>query len=473
MLSSPLRLSALQAEIRGALDEHFQGRTWWLIAELQDITDQGTRIFFSFLEKSATDTPLARMSGAVINAEAITSFRNFEDITGRKIEQLNGQQVLVRVAIVIHPTAGIRLNTLDISHEFMLGQLEQQRQATLRKLLSKPGIQYTDGKWHSPNKMLQLPRVIQRIAVISSAAAAGYEDFTHKLQTNLWQYSFHIEGFFTLVQGDSAAEAMKNQLLLIHERMQQSRPFDVVVIIRGGGAQSDLLPFDQFILAHPVSRFPIPIITGIGHQKNESITDLMAHTSVKTPTEAAQFIINHNHHFEEQLLKIYTAVLQQTQTRITQHRLHLEKHTTTITSGTRLLMNTMTTQLTRTETKISAVSLEYIRHTTISVNQLKDQVNNSSIRFIKNQATRWKLIHENIISRIPIFMERQQQQLNFIEERIRLLSPETILKRGYAYVSQGDSILTKAQQAQFNQPLVVHFKDGKLTTTINTITSNE
>lgn len=473
MSNTPLKLSELQAEIRGTLDERFQGRSWWIIAELQDITDQGNRIFFTFLEKSTANMPLARMGGAVIQPEAIVSFRNFEDITGQKIDQLAGQQVLVRVTVVLHPTVGIRLNTLDISHEYMLGQLEQQRQATFRKLLTKPGIYFTEGKWLTPNKKLQLPSVIQHIAVISSASAAGYEDFAHKLNNNPWRYRFTIKSFFTLVQGDGAAEAMKDELLHIHEQIQKGVQFDAVVIIRGGGAQSDLLPFDSFTIAYPVSRFPIPIITGIGHHKNESITDLMAYTSVKTPTEAAQFILNHNRQFEDALLTSYDELLQTARLRLTHQRLNLEKMTTLLTSGTRLLMNAFTAQLSRIETTVITSSVNYIQNSNNRLKRDQEKLKLSSLQLVKNRAGEMRYLQQRFSLRIPFLFERRNNQLDLAAERIRLLHPENILRRGYAYVMQGEKILTAAQQAQAEQPLIIHFNDGHITTTLIKITPNE
>ncbi|MGL5892274.1 MAG: exodeoxyribonuclease VII large subunit, partial [Bacteroidia bacterium] len=385
---------------------------------------------------------------------------------------LKGQQVLVRVTVTLHRTAGLRLNVLDIDHHFMLGQLEQQRQETYRKLAAKPGVQLINGRWQTPNKQLELPAVLQHIAVITSASAAGFEDFSHKLRHDAAQYGFVIEGFFAQLQGEGAAESMRDQLLAVYERSRRIK-FDVVVIIRGGGAQSDLLPFDSFSLAWPVAKFPIPVITGIGHQRNESITDSMAHTALKTPTEAAQFIIDHNLAYETELNEVYQRILQHSSNKIATQKLMLEKTSAALAGGIRMLLSEHAGKLTRTETTVTAGSRNLLRNAPATVNRLQEQIAGGALRMNRNAAAAVLQLQQNIKQTAQQKLERSSHELTMLTERVRLLHPDNVLRRGYAYITQQNNVITAAAKLSSEKEIIVHFHDGNVHTQINSISINE
>ncbi|MFN8711666.1 MAG: exodeoxyribonuclease VII large subunit [Bacteroidota bacterium] len=472
MNNTPLKLTQLQDLVRGTLEAAFQGQSWWVIADADEIDDRGSIIYLTFIEKGSDNAPAARFAGWVNNPDALTRFRNFEDITGKLVRDLRGLQVLVRVTVTLHRTAGLRLNVLDIDPHFMLGQLEQQRQETYRKLAAKPGVQLVNGRWQTPNKQLELPAVIQHIAVITSASAAGFEDFSHKLRNDTLQYGFVIEGFFAQLQGEGAAESMRDQLLAVYERSRSIR-FDVVVIIRGGGAQSDLLPFDSFSLAWPVAKFPIPVITGIGHQRNESITDTMAHTALKTPTEAAQFIIDHNLAYETELDEIYQRILQHSSRKIAAEKLMLEKTSAVLAGSIRKLLSEHAGKLTRTETTVTSGSKNLLRNAPVTVNRLQEQIAAGAQRMNRNAATAIAQLQQNIKQSAQHNIERSSHELTMLTERVRLLHPDNVLRRGYAYVTQQNSVITAVSKLDNEKEIIVHFHDGTATTQLNSISINE
>jgi exodeoxyribonuclease VII large subunit len=261
---------------------------------------------FELIEKvPGTDNLLARFLGRAWG-DGAQHIALFESRTGQKFG--NNIQVLVRVKVNFHATYGLQLQLTDLDHTFTLGVLEQQRQQTLKKLCREnPQLIKKDGEdYWTKNKSLQLPGVIQKIAVITGKTSAGWQDFHHSLETNLYSYKFSITSYFTDVQGKDKALAMQNALVDI---FQSSTQYDLVVIIRGGGAQPDLLLFDHYLVGRAIARFPVPVFTGIGHQKNITIADMMAHTSLKTPTKVADAIINHNRQFEDQLVTIQKTIL--------------------------------------------------------------------------------------------------------------------------------------------------------------------
>jgi exodeoxyribonuclease VII large subunit len=210
----------------------------------------------------------------------------FEKNTGQAFT--NNLHVLVQVSVDYHALYGLSVSVLDIDSNFMLGILEQQRNATLERLVKENDFIQKEGDGYSTyNSQLKLAAVIHKVAVISSSSSAGNEDFRHTMQHNDFGYVFQIDDYYTVVQGDNNAKLFLNKLIEIYST---GIPYDAIVINRGGGSQSDFLIFDNYNIGRAVAKFPIPVITGIGHQKNVSITDLMAHTHTKTPTKAAEFI---------------------------------------------------------------------------------------------------------------------------------------------------------------------------------------
>src|SRR5690606_28233649 len=182
---------------------------------------------------------------------------------------------------------GLSLTLIDLDPNFTLGNLERLRKETLRRLVQEnpDHVSLVKDQYVTRNKQLKLNCVIQRIALIGSPRSEGYTDFVHTMDHNQFGYTFAIDYYYSAVQGVSAEHELVKTLLQVYEKSKQS-PYDCVVITRGGGAKTDFLVFDTYALSRIVARFPIPIITGIGHHKDVSIVDLMAHTPTKTPTKA-------------------------------------------------------------------------------------------------------------------------------------------------------------------------------------------
>jgi exodeoxyribonuclease VII large subunit len=202
----------------------------------------------------------------------------FEQETGQAFT--SGIKVLVNVSVEFHELYGYSLTVLDIDPTYTVGDMERKRREILRQLEEEGVIDL--------NKELEMPLLPQRVAVISSATAAGYGDFCNQLANNPRGYGFRTELFPAIMQGERVEESILSALDAINERLDE---FDVVVIIRGGGATSDLSGFDTYLLAASCAQFPLPIITGIGHERDDTVIDKVAHTRVKTPTAAAEFLI--------------------------------------------------------------------------------------------------------------------------------------------------------------------------------------
>jgi len=307
-----IRLSELNQKIGAAIFNTFSNASYWVVADVTSHSFRDQKGYHSFVlveKDTMTNRILAQIPGKAWGAGADRIFL-FEKQTGQKFT--NNINVLVNVSVEYHPVYGLQVNLVDIDPAFTLGVLEQQRRNVLDELVKKNPefIQRVGDRFITKNNQLKLNVVIQRIAIISSKTSAGAEDFLHTLENNPFGYRFWVDNYHTVVQGESNADQF---LAKIIEVFNSGKPYDAVVIARGGGAQTDFLMFDSYSIGRAIARFPIPIITGIGHQKNETIADLMAHTQTKTPTKAAEFIIAHNRTYEDKVMSLQQRIVNRSQ----------------------------------------------------------------------------------------------------------------------------------------------------------------
>ena len=254
--------------------------TYWVQAELSDVrSNYSGHCYLEFIQKDASGNNLIAKARGTIWSNIYKMLKPyFEQETGQAFT--SGIKVLVQVSVEFHELYGYSLTVLDIDPTYTVGDMERKRREILRQLEEEGVIDL--------NKELEMPMLPQRIAVISSATAAGYGDFCNQLSNNPRGYGFRTELFPAIMQGERVEESILSALDAINNRLEE---FDVVVIIRGGGATSDLSGFDTYLLAASCAQFPLPIITGIGHERDDTVIDKVAHTRVKTPTAAAEFLI--------------------------------------------------------------------------------------------------------------------------------------------------------------------------------------
>ena len=254
--------------------------TYWVQAELSDVrSNYSGHCYLEFIQKDAGGNNLIAEARGTIWSNIYKMLKPyFEQETGQAFT--SGIKVLVQVSVEFHELYGYSLTVLDIDPTYTVGDMERKRREILRQLEEEGVIDLI--------KELEMPMLPQRIAVISSATAAGYGDFCNQLANIPRGYGFRTELFPAIMQGERVEESILSALDAINNRLEE---FDVVVIIRGGGATSDLSGFDTYLLAASCAQFPLPIITGIGHERDDTVIDKVAHTRVKTPTAAAEFLI--------------------------------------------------------------------------------------------------------------------------------------------------------------------------------------
>ena len=250
---------------------------YWVRAEIASMSVRG-HCYMELVEKSENGILAAKMRATCwSNVYALLS-AYFAQETGQSLHV--GLQVLLEVSVEYHAVYGLSLNVWSIDPTYTLGDLAKQRQATIRQLTEDGVMEF--------QRALEVPSLPRRVAVISSADAAGYGDFCDQLKHNRFGFAFVTQLYPAVVQGDTAARSIINALGAI---AAQEEEWDVVVIIRGGGASTDLSCFDDYMLASHCAQFPLPIVAGIGHTRDVSVVDMVVHASVKTPTAAAEWLV--------------------------------------------------------------------------------------------------------------------------------------------------------------------------------------
>ena len=250
---------------------------YWVCAEIASMSVRG-HCYMELVEKAENGILAAKVRATCWNNVYNLLSAYFVQETGQSLHV--GLQVMLEVSVEFHAVYGLSLNVWNIDPTYTLGDLAKQRQATIQQL-TEDGVM-------DLQKALQIPSLPRRVAVISSADAAGYGDFCDQLKHNRFGFKFHVQLYPAVVQGDTAARSVVQALNSIAALEEE---WDVVVIIRGGGASTDMSCFDDYNLASHCAQFPLPIIAGIGHTRDVSVVDMVVHTSVKTPTAAAEWLI--------------------------------------------------------------------------------------------------------------------------------------------------------------------------------------
>lgn len=468
--SNPIRLSQLTAGISEALQQAFTDSRFWVIADITNHSYKAEKNYHNFdmVEKESGSANLLAKVAAKAWGVGARQISAFEAQTGQRFT--NNIQVLALVAVEYHPVYGLTLSLLDIDTNFTLGVLQQQRKATLERLVAENEfISRLGNTYITHNNGLELKPVIQRIALLSSSISAGAEDFKHTLENNSFGYKFKVDDYFSSVQGDRNAGQFLSKLIEIYN---SGIIYDAVVITRGGGAQTDFLLFDNYRIARAVAKFPIPIITGIGHQKDQSITDLMVHTQTKTPTKAAEFIIAHNRTFEQGLLSLQKDILIATQQLLSSHNKSL--------SNTRhsILIDSKDT-LARSKERLSSMNHEVA----VLAKGLLHQHNRKLLQVTSNAitGTRISLANRNneiysmaaTLKRASLSnLKSRYSQLDNFSTTVKLMSPSNILKKGYALVKVNGTIVSNAELIEKGTTIEVVLSETHIRSTVIDKTEN-
>jgi exodeoxyribonuclease VII large subunit len=464
MTNQPIKLSEFATHIRNVIDNGFAGQLFWVIAEISNFTPRKGIQYFHLVEKDEASGSLLAEISAISFQQGVSEMEAFERETGQKFS--NGIKVMAQVSVAFHEIYGLKVHLIRLDPSFTKGELQKQREATLNRLVveNPDSVQFIEGKYYSRNQTIELPLVISNVAVISSETSAGLEDFRHTLQSNPFNYHFNIELFHTKVQGDEDGKKSVERLIEVFHRKDE---FDIVVIVRGGGAQTDFLMYDSYNLARAIARFPIPVFTGLGHLKDISICDLMAHTSEKTPTKVAEKIIAHNRAFEDSITNLRQLIIIRAQQIVATHKELL--------SDKNLLIRHQTNQLLQEH----AQSLNQIRQVVANRSVAAVYKNRNALHDIGRRLSTKPLIRINqakhqLDSHIEVLelasarlIKNNKGYIKHYQSLFHLLSPARTLARGFAIIKQNDKIISNSKALKSGDEIQVYLSGTDITATIN------
>ncbi len=472
MTPTELTLSELNLLIRDTLEEAFAGLVW-VKAEISEFTvNRNGHCYLELVDTDPVTNQVTARARATIWSYTFRMMKPyFETTTGQAFS--NGLKVLISAKVEFHPLYGLSLNIRDIDPAYTMGDMARKRREIILRLQQ-------DGVFDM-NRELELPVVPQRIAVISSPTAAGLRDFTDQLSRNPAGIRFYTRLFPATMQGAETASSIIRALEHIY---QFEDAFDVVVIIRGGGAQLDLASFDHYELAYHLAQFPIPVITGIGHDKDETIVDLVAHTKMKTPTAVAEFLIAGAEAFEQKLgeaevycsgllserMKKENDALQLAGNRLKQGLKHLikeEEHGFNL--SVLRLKNTIPSFLQRHETlflrhryRLQLKGSGMIRDQFHLCRGKAGDLQVLSRRFMENREKRMIQIRDGTRARLPELLKVQQSKLQVISEKVRLVDPLQVLKRGYSLTYHEGKLVRSVHDLAEGDQLTTRLHDGEV-----------
>ncbi|HEY3330747.1 MAG TPA: exodeoxyribonuclease VII large subunit [Capsulimonadaceae bacterium] len=383
--------------------------TYWVVAEIAEFKHSPRGYcHLTFVQKNG-DTLVAKINAVMWRPATQSLLPRFRSSTGKDLAP--GMNVLVRVGVTFHTAYGMQLEVHDVDPNYTLGEMARKRREILERLENEGRL--------TRNKALSFPLCPQRIAVISSATAAGYEDFVAQITGNIHGFAFRVQLFPSLMQGNGAEAQVVAALAAI---ARDSHLFDAVVMIRGGGSTVDLSCFDSYAIGAAIADFPLPVITGIGHERDDSVADLCANTRVKTPTAAAEHLIGIVRAYSDRVEYAWSRIATISLDRICDEKMRIEGATRTLTSRA-----------------IARADLENARLQSAA----------ASIRSVSARTT-----------------ERSGDRLERIDSMVRLLDPANILKRGYSITYAGGRAVTSAIDVVVGSTLTTKLYNGTIESTV-------
>ena len=441
-------LTELLSSVRRCLEHSFPDR-YWVRAEVSDLRRAGAQGhgYLELLEKGEQGDVVAKARATIWSSTYTQIEQRCERSGVGKL--VSGMSILALVGIAFHPLYGLSLNIIDIDPNYSLGEIARLRQETIQRLKRNGLFQM--------NKELELPRPLQRIAIISSPTAAGYGDFMRQLHANSYGVVLYTALFTAQMQGSDTTPsviAALGRIAAVEEH------FDAVVIIRGGGAVSELRAFDDYALCEAAAQFPLPIISGIGHERDISVLDLVAHTSLKTPTAVAAFLVdglaNELATLLEQLRRL--PALLQALSMGRSNWLHAQV------SRLPLLVRSRFEQAERKLlTQRSQITLAARHYLLQSDHRLDLVLRRLPVASVYALRLHQQQLRERLAP-LPLYIAHLRERWEAIllrqEQAVRLAHPDQILRRGFSLVSVEGRIVTRSSQLPAGAEIVVRFADG-------------
>jgi exodeoxyribonuclease VII large subunit len=445
--TSVFTLLDIGKSLQRMISKHYH-KPYWIkteIAKLNAYTKSG-HCYPDLVEKQNGQV-LAQMRAIIWSDTFKTISKQFEDVTRKPLSE--GMTVMILAKVTYHPNYGFSLNIVDIDASFTLGEMAKEKLESLKRLK-------TEGLFNL-NRTLTFPKVPKRIAIISVETSKGYQDFLNIISHNKYGFKFELELFPALLQGDKAITSISEALENIKKRTSE---FDAVTIIRGGGGDVGLSCYDSFILASKVARFPLPVISGIGHSTNETLVEMVTYTNKITPTDVAYFFIDRFMDCLEELNMLYSDFNRLVKYKLKEEQFELKALHQKFKTQVDTLLQRHDFMLKQQRQRIKSTLPSYVRSRFDSLTQLSFQLKFMTKQGFQTENQQLKRLSNTLQRETSDMLVKNHSTLDYLSSNLKLLSPEQILKRGYTLNLVNDKIIKSVSDLKTGDQLKTIFADG-------------
>lgn len=464
--------------IKKVIDQHCNAPLW-IRAEIVKLNyyNRSGHCYPDLVEKEGNKI-VAQIRGSIWRS-------NFLSIRKRFMQVLNeppgdGMTVVFRATVSYDPVYGLSLNITDMDPAYTLGELARQKAETISRLRSE--------KLFDKNKTIPVPLIPKRLAVISVNTSKGYEDFINVVNSNPWGYVFHLALFPAVLQGEKAVKTINKQLDRIRAYNQH---FDAVAIIRGGGGDAGLSCYDDYSLARNIAQFPIPVLTGIGHAANQTVSEMVSCESFITPTKVAQFLLQQYHNVDAPLNDAVKTISSHTEKILEGQLANLASHTRLISS---LTISTISEQksalkhckqyvLANGKNEIAkkkdllasvAASMQYhsgknLQNQNYELKSKMDKIKEACYRELTARNNDTKIKGEQVIYKVKVYQKETTQRLQHLEQKVNMLKPVNILKRGFSITRVNGKALCGREKLKQSDVIETELAYGKIESIVTKI----
>lgn len=443
-----LSLTEFNNLLRDIIEANFPDELW-IVAEISELNVNARgHCYIDFIERDALSGKINARQRATVWAFQYQLVRDhFEGVTGQEL--VPGLKVLVNVRINYHVLYGLSLNVVDIDPTYTIGDQARHREQILARLEEEGVLDM--------NQQTDMAEVPQRIAVISSETAAGYGDFVEHLINNPAKYNFQVDLFSSVMQGDRTSISVVAALDAIYQREDD---FDVVLIIRGGGARSELVAFDDYEMAFMISQSPIPVLTGIGHERDQSVADLVAWHAFKTPTAVADFLLDRCASFEQKINDLANQSQMLVQNAVEQHRSNIDKQQLILLSSAKSYVDAKNYSLQRQSQKMVYIFKQQLQESKSTLRSLSNNTQQVVLLYNERKVMHFDKFHSQLAFVTHNYFSNQYHDLAIKQEVAQGYSPSRILKSGYGYVTKEGKRVSNVSHVQQGDLIKIAFVDG-------------
>ena len=449
-MSESILLSELTSLINNALKSNLPDSVW-LVAEINSLNENRSgHCYIELVEKDKnSDNIIAKVRATIWSRTWRMIKPYFKSVTGQDL--CEGIKVLVNCNVQFSDIYGLSINIFDIEPSFTLGEIEKLKQEILTRLENEGVLEM--------NRMLPLPQVPQKIAVISSATAAGFEDWKEQLENNSYGYKFYYKLFPAFMQGAKT----ENTIVAALDKIYAYEDFfDLVVILRGGGSKSELNSFNNYNIAINVAQYPLPVITGIGHERDETVVDIVANTTLKTPTAVAEFLTDRIYDFETGLNELNTSISQHVKYEIESKKEEIQRISYMLPAGVNSIISENKAHLKDVIKDIKSEVRTTIKENEYYLSDYKTNLQHKSVSHIRERISAISNFKTQLNNTTSAFFKNQKFKIDIREQKIKGSEPENILKKGFSITTKNNKVVHNAAELSSGDIIITKLHKGKV-----------